>query len=124
MHAAAVAPCELMDADYGSSFVKCSWLLEAVLSMPTKQELLITSARRIPYSSAPVKGHPELCWLSNKVQRTDALYTPPAAAVCLHVLQGLKWARRELPTTADQRDTASNARAGAGRHAAGHLDAV
>eukprot|EP00959_Pyramimonas_sp_CCMP1952_P277866 5808093-Pyramimonas_sp.AAC.1 len=49
--------------NYGHSFVRCSWLLEAALALPTPAEL--TSLRR-PNAS---NGYPEYLWVTDKVQK-------------------------------------------------------
>jgi hypothetical protein len=51
---------------YGNSFVRCSWVLEAALSLPTPADLTTV---RGGTPSETSNGYPEYLWMTDKVKK-------------------------------------------------------
>jgi hypothetical protein len=54
--------------EYGASFTKSSWIVEAAINLPTTEQLLFTLAAPAANSSNDL--HPQRAWMSDKVRET------------------------------------------------------
>jgi hypothetical protein len=65
--------------EYGASFTKSSWIVEAAINLPTTEQLLFTLAA--PAANSSNNLHPQRAWMSDKVRETVCGYC--------------RWARRD-----------------------------
>jgi hypothetical protein len=56
----------LAHEEYGASFARSSWIVEAAINLPTSEQLLFTLAAPPAYTNAL---HPQRAWMSDKVMR-------------------------------------------------------
>lgn len=63
---AKTAHLEQAHEEYGASFTKSSWIVEAAINLPTTEQLLFTLAAPAANSSNDL--HPQRAWMSDKVR--------------------------------------------------------
>ena len=71
--------------DYGASFARSSWIVEAAVSLPTTEQLLFTLAAAPAAKSSDSDLHPQRAWMSDKVRARLGLSWLVGDVVCVRV---------------------------------------